>query len=279
MWKRLLPLCSSMWMCVPHALQWPISNVLRVDILDSVLHDLYVWWSPQQEWSIMLTTATTLPPSISLCRHRFSSIPGNPLLRALLHDIVLHKGWPVWLQEGLAGHRGRLALLFGVDGATFLWLEQLRSRGARHHVLSAVAPALFSKHLLCHLPLHLLPPASPAAHDVLLWEDPLCRPWGESVSLVNAVRIILIMVRILMMMVGTACMWRWQWPQLIIMSRLIMSLRLFVTQTTSLMCWRSFQIALPRVNTFTPLWWQHQSLKKHISSPSPESHQSATALS
>lgn len=50
-------------------------------------------------------------------------------------------------------------------------MVQLWARGARHHLLSSVAPTLDLGSLLHQLPVHLLPAPTTAAHDLLLRED------------------------------------------------------------------------------------------------------------
>ena len=101
-------------------------------------------------------------------RDRFPRILCHLVLGALFNHALLHYGRCFRLPEGLAVHSRLLAVLPGVDSASSPWLEQLRPRGPRHHLLCAVAPPFPRQRVLCDLPLHLLPAPAARAHDLLL---------------------------------------------------------------------------------------------------------------
>lgn len=76
-------------------------------------------------------------------------------------------------------HHWLLALLSPLDPAALAGMEQLRAGGSWHHVLGPVAPPFPQQHLLCAVSLHLLPPAAPPAHGLLLWSHPGCHQEGK----------------------------------------------------------------------------------------------------
>lgn len=76
--------------------------------------------------------------------------------------------------DGLVTHPGSSlqSVIFLYTCSVICVMEQLRTGGPRHHLLSSVAPPFSYSSLLHQLFVHLLPPPAADAYDLLLREDP-----------------------------------------------------------------------------------------------------------
>ncbi len=116
-------------------------------------------------------------------RHRLPDFPRRPVLRALLHHDETHYSGRQRVPPGAGRDLLLLALLCGLDCTSAAGLEQVRTRGSRHHLLSGLEDPNAKQYLLHCLPVHVLPGPAILRYPLLLQHAAAHHQTGEMLQM------------------------------------------------------------------------------------------------